>query len=61
LAEGETVRLDLDSPQSPVVVTADGRRLACDPVPDFLLAMVSAGGLFNLLRERISSKTLETL
>ena len=60
LAEGEPVRLDLDTAGAPAVVAADGRRLACDPVPDFLLAMVNAGGLFNLLRERISSKKPET-
>ncbi len=60
LAEGEVVRLDLHAAGAPAVVTADGRRLACDPVPDFLLAMVNAGGLFNLLRARIPSKTLET-
>jgi 3-isopropylmalate/(R)-2-methylmalate dehydratase small subunit len=60
LAEGEPVRLDLHTAGAPAVVAADGRRLACEPVPDFLLAMVNAGGLFNLLRERISSKTPET-
>ncbi|MEY4711694.1 MAG: hypothetical protein RIS88_1144 [Pseudomonadota bacterium] len=61
LAEGDRVRLDLHDCGAPAVVAADGRRLACDPVPDFLLAMVNAGGLFNLLRERIpSKKTLET-
>jgi len=59
-AEGETVLLDLQAVGAPAVLAADGRRLACAPVPDFLLAMVNAGGLFHLLRERISSKTLET-
>ena len=60
LAEGETVLLDLQAVGAPAVLAADGRRLACAPVPDFLLAMVNAGGLFPLLRERIPSKTLET-
>ncbi len=60
LAEGETVRLDLHAVGAPAVLAADGRRLTCAPVPDFLLAMVNAGGLFHLLRERIPSKTLET-
>ncbi len=60
LAEGEAVRLDLHDPVAPAVVTGDGRRLRCEPVPDFLLAMVNAGGLFNLLRERIPSKNPET-
>jgi 3-isopropylmalate/(R)-2-methylmalate dehydratase small subunit len=60
LVEGDAVRLDLHTAGAPAVVAADGRRLACEPVPDFLLAMVNAGGLFNLLRQRIPSKTLET-
>ncbi len=60
LAEGEAVRLDLREPAGPAVIAASGHRLACAPVPDFLLAMVNAGGLFNLLRQRIPSKTLET-
>jgi 3-isopropylmalate/(R)-2-methylmalate dehydratase small subunit len=60
LAEGETVLLDLQAVGAPAVLAADGRRLACAPVPDFLLAMVNAGGLFPLLRARIPSKTLET-
>ncbi len=60
LAEGEAVRLDLHTGGAPEVVAASGRRLACEPVPDFLHAMVNAGGLFNLLRERIPSKTPET-
>jgi hypothetical protein len=54
------VRLDLHAVGAPAVLATDGRRLACSPVPDFLLAMVNAGGLFPLLRERIPSKTLET-
>ena len=60
LTEGQSVRLDLAAPGALAVVTNDGQRLACDPVPDFLLAMVHAGGLFNLLRRRIDAKTLET-
>jgi 3-isopropylmalate/(R)-2-methylmalate dehydratase small subunit len=60
LTEGEAVRLDLHTGDAPLVMAADGRRLTCDPVPDFLLAMVNAGGLFNLLRARIPSKTPET-
>ena len=60
LVEGESVRLDLAAPGVPAVVRADGQCLPCDPVPDFLLAMVRAGGLFNLLAQRFSSKTSET-
>ena len=49
LREGERVALDL---QSVAVVTAEGRRLACDPIPAFLLDMVQAGGLMNQLRRK---------
>jgi len=49
LREGERVALDL---QSVAVVTAEGRRLACDPIPAFLLDMVQAGGLMNQLRSK---------
>ncbi|NML48013.1 3-isopropylmalate dehydratase [Ramlibacter sp. G-1-2-2] len=50
LNEGEQVTLDLQQMQ---VVTANGRQLACDPIPDFLLDMVQAGGLMNTLRRRL--------
>ena len=53
LREGERVALDLQRMQ---VVTADGERLACDPIPDFLLDMVQAGGLLNQLRRKLQSK-----
>ena len=53
LQEGEQVTLDLQQMQ---VVTADGRRLACDPIPEFLIAMVQAGGLLNTLRQRMQSQ-----
>jgi 3-isopropylmalate/(R)-2-methylmalate dehydratase small subunit len=52
LREGEQVTLDLQQMQ---VVTEDGRRLACDPIPDFLVAMVQAGGLLNQLRRRTAA------
>ena len=52
LGEGEQVTLDLQQMQ---VVTADGRRLACDPIPAFLLDMVQAGGLMNTLRRKLQS------
>jgi 3-isopropylmalate/(R)-2-methylmalate dehydratase small subunit len=35
---------------------ADGRTLACEPVPDFLMDMVDAGGLLRLLRQRMAAK-----
>lgn len=53
LREGEQVTLDL---QRLEVVTADGRRLACDPIPDFLLDMVQAGGLLNQLRRKLHTR-----
>ena len=31
---------------------ADGTLLACQPIPDFLLNMVQAGGLMNVLKQR---------
>jgi 3-isopropylmalate/(R)-2-methylmalate dehydratase small subunit len=52
LREGEQVALDLRKMQ---VVTGDGQRLACDPIPDFLLDMVQAGGLMNQLRRKLQS------
>ena len=50
LREGEQIALDLQQMQ---VVTEDGRRLACDPIPEFLIDMVQAGGLLNTLRRRL--------
>jgi 3-isopropylmalate/(R)-2-methylmalate dehydratase small subunit len=50
LEEGELVRLDL-----PVraVVRANGQRIQCDPIPEFLLEMVQAGGLLPQLKRRL--------
>ena len=52
LRDGEHVALDLQQMQ---VVTEDGRRLACDPIPAFLLEMVQAGGLMNQLRRKLQA------
>jgi len=49
LAEGEHVTLDLDHG---LVLNEKGQALTCEPVPDFLLDMVRAGGLLNLLKTR---------
>ena len=49
LQEAETVTLDL---QALTVTTAAGRRIACEPIPDFLLDMAAAGGLMNQLKKR---------
>ncbi len=50
LADGERISLDLARLE---LHTASGHRLACDPIPDFLLDMVAAGGLMNQLRQRL--------
>jgi 3-isopropylmalate/(R)-2-methylmalate dehydratase small subunit len=53
LREGESVVLDA---QARWVQSADGRRLACDPIPDFLLDMARSGGLMNQLRARFGKE-----
>jgi len=50
LVDGESVTLDL---QALTVTSAAGVVLSCDPIPDFLLDMVAAGGLLNQLRQRL--------
>ena len=35
----------------------DGSCISCDPIPEFLLDMVEAGGLMNQLRQRIKRPT----
>jgi 3-isopropylmalate/(R)-2-methylmalate dehydratase small subunit len=50
LCEGDRVMLDADHS----LVLRDGHEaLVCEPVPDFLLDMVRAGGLLNLLKTRM--------
>jgi 3-isopropylmalate/(R)-2-methylmalate dehydratase small subunit len=41
------------------VQRADGARLACDPIPEFLLQMVDAGGLLPQLRRRFPRRIVE--
>jgi 3-isopropylmalate/(R)-2-methylmalate dehydratase small subunit len=53
LEEGEMVSLDL---KGWAVVRADGQRVVCDPIPDFLVAMVEAGGLLPQLKLRLQSE-----
>ncbi len=50
LQEAEKISLDLDQW---AVVRSNGQRLACDPIPDFLVAMVEAGGLLPQLKLRL--------
>ncbi|HWI80471.1 3-isopropylmalate dehydratase [Ramlibacter sp.] len=52
LRDGELVELDLQRMQ---VVGSAGRRLACEPIPPFLLEMVQAGGLMNQLRRKLQA------
>lgn len=52
LEEGEQIALDL---QQLRIVRANGQTLTCDPIPDFLLDMVAAGGLLNQLRKRLGA------
>ena len=50
LQDGETVDLDL---QRLTLTCATGVRLACEPIPGFLLDLVAAGGLMNQLKKRL--------
>lgn len=53
LEEGEQISLDLSTW---TVVKANGQRLACDPIPEFLVAMVKAGGLLPQLKLRLQQQ-----
>ena len=53
LREGNQVTIDLEQRQ---VRTADGRSLACEPIPGFLVEMVEAGGLLNQLRLKLQAQ-----
>jgi 3-isopropylmalate/(R)-2-methylmalate dehydratase small subunit len=59
LADGDRVELDTQQGLVRCLINADGRdlngsgpQLACEPIPDFLLEMVQAGGLLPLLKRR---------
>jgi 3-isopropylmalate/(R)-2-methylmalate dehydratase small subunit len=52
IEEGERISLRLDG-DKPEVVRASGQRLNCEPIPDFLMDMVEAGGLLPLLKQRL--------
>jgi len=53
LAEGDRVALE---PLAGRVVYADGTALPCEPIPDFLLERVQAGGLLPQLRRRLAQE-----
>ena len=52
IEEGEQIAVQLDG-ATPLVVRANGQRLACHAVPDFLMDMVDAGGLLPVLKQRM--------
>ncbi|MEO8858529.1 MAG: 3-isopropylmalate dehydratase, partial [Burkholderiaceae bacterium] len=49
LEEAETVQFDRSTL---TLVRANGERLVCESIPQFLLDMAAAGGLLNQLRQR---------
>lgn len=53
LEEGEQISLDLNQW---AIVRSTGQHLACDPIPDFLVAMVNAGGLLPQLKLRLQEQ-----
>ena len=55
ITEGERVIIDLAGHR---VLRADGAVLPCEPVPDFLLDMVRAGGLLMQLKRRLADGSL---
>ena len=50
MTEAEPVDLEFQG-DIPQLVRANGQRLACSPIPDFLMDMVEAGGLLPLLKK----------
>ena len=57
LEEGERVGLDHADPLAAGLLRAGGERLACDPVPPFLMERVRCGGLLNELKQRLARGT----
>lgn len=53
IEEGERVGVLLEG-DKPLVIRANGERLACAPIPEFLMDMVDAGGLLSLLKQRMT-------
>ena len=53
IGEGESIGVQFDpGSDTPQVVRASGELLPCAPIPDFLMAMVQAGGLLPLLKQQ---------
>jgi len=55
LAEGERITLDPESGRIGRAAGTDPSELHCETVPAFLMDMVRAGGLLNLLKQRQTS------
>ncbi|TWG80230.1 3-isopropylmalate/(R)-2-methylmalate dehydratase small subunit [Cupriavidus gilardii J11] len=53
LADGAHARLDLDRA---VLVLDDGTTVPCEPIPEFLRAMLRAGGLVPHLKQRLATR-----
>ena len=51
--DGEAIAFDARAGR---VTRADGRELACEPIPAFLLDMVAAGGLLPQLKKRLEPR-----
>lgn len=51
IADGEAIAFDARAGR---VLRADGEVLRCEPIPDFLLDMVAAGGLLPQLKKKLS-------
>ncbi|MGJ7509636.1 3-isopropylmalate dehydratase [Variovorax sp. GT1P44] len=56
LREGDHIAIDS---ADLAVITPDGARLACEPIPAFLMDMVRAGGLMNQLRQRAGKEPID--
>lgn len=54
IGEGERISFDARAGR---IARADGQLLASEPVPDFLLAMVEAGGLLAQLQQRMTTRS----
>ncbi len=54
LQDAEAVQLEVT--QTPVLIAADGRRLECEPIPEFLIDMARSGGLLNQLAKKLEQE-----
>jgi 3-isopropylmalate/(R)-2-methylmalate dehydratase small subunit len=51
IAEGDRLRLALDPDSGLMLQVNDASRIDCEPIPEFMLRMLDAGGLVPYLRE----------